>query len=357
MKENYKVIKDSISKSRLYWTLQCVGWGLFYLVYTSIAVLLLQFHWKIYASYGIMVLVGVVLTHGYRWHIKRNKWVRFGLSRLSLYVLFYSLFIGVVWACIILPISTLFVMEGDGSDQMPIGLLYFIFIFQCFLMVLGWSLIYFTFQFFMNFKKAEVEKWKLEAAVKDAELIALKSQVNPHFIFNSLNNIRSLVIEDQDKARDMITHLSDLLRYSLQLNKKEKVTVSEEMEMVRSYLKLESIQFEDRLNYDLNVESGTYEYKIPPMSLQILVENAIKHGIADLPGGGKISVTTKTEGPLMYVEVVNTGRLKNEISGTGIGLKNVTDRLELLFGKLSDFKIENFGKENVKAVFSVPTNI
>ena len=93
----------------------------------------------------------------------------------------------------------------------------------------------------------EIERWKLSATVKDAELSALKAQINPHFIFNSLNNVRSLVIEDSERARDSITHLSDLLRFSIQFDQYEKVSLEKELEVVRDYLNLEAIQLEEQI--------------------------------------------------------------------------------------------------------------
>ena len=119
----------------------------------------------------------------------------------------------------------------------------------------------------------------MKTSVKEAQLLALKSQVNPHFIFNSLNNIRSLVVENPEKAREMITHLSALLRYSIQFNNEERVTLEEEIVIVNNYLNLESIQLEDRLTYKIDVDEGVNNLLIPPMSIQMLTENAIKHGI------------------------------------------------------------------------------
>ena len=197
----------------------------------------------------------------------------------------------------------------------------------------------------------------MTAAVKDAQLIALKSQINPHFIFNSLNNIRSLVIENPEKAREMITHLSSLLRYSIQFNSAEKVTISNEIDIVKYYLNLESIQFESRLKFQFYIDDRALNFKIPPMAIQMLVENAIKHGISKLPDGGEISVSCQVNDAILEVEVINTGQLEpQESSATGIGLKNATDRLKLLFGRLSELTLENINSQQVRAKFTVPLN-
>ena len=192
--------------------------------------------------------------------------------------------------------------------------------------------------------------------MKNAELLALKSQINPHFIFNSLNNIRSLVIENPERSRDMITHLSGLLRYSIQFNNFEKVSLENELEIVQNYLNLESIQFEDRLQYKLEIKPETLALQIPPMAIQLLVENAIKHGISNLPEGGLINIKSSVVEDTLVVEVINTGQLGSSSEGTGIGLKNASERLKLLFGKLSDLKIRNLDDNYVSARFTIPLN-
>lgn len=350
-----KMLERKLNKNRLYWTLQSFGWGAFFLVYTSIAVAFAGMHWKIYASYGTTIFFGVLFTHLYRRYIKKNQWINLSLGILTRNTLLANLLIAVLWVFAVLPLNeTFFKMDTDVEPAFSTAGAYFAVGFQFYIILTAWSLIYYVFQFFMNFKQSEVEKWKLEAAVKDAELIALKSQINPHFIFNSLNNIRALVIEDPEKARDMITHLSDLLRYSVQFNNKEKVSVEAELEIVKNYLNLESIQYEDRLAYSFEIDQETLENKIPPMAIQILVENAIKHGISELPKGGQIRIKTSLEGDSMIVEVLNSGQLFKETRGTGIGVKNVSERLQLLFGQLSTFTLQNVSDNMVSAKFMVP---
>ncbi|UII33930.1 histidine kinase [Fulvivirga ulvae] len=343
---------DNIDRNKLYWIFQLFGWTLFFIIYSIIAGYFTNFQWQVFAGYLNTVVVGFLLTHFYRLYIKKHEWVKLGIFKLAIRVIASSFFIALIWALIILPINkTFFNVEKSQELTWFIAL---VIVFNLSVMTLGWSLIYFLFQIFINFKKSEVEKWKLEAAVKDAELIALKSQVNPHFIFNSLNNIRSLVIENPEKARDMITHLSGLLRYSIQFNNMERVSLEHELEIVQNYLNLESIQFEDRLNYKLEIKPETLELKIPPMAVQLLVENAIKHGISDLPQGGIINIKSSLEKDTLVVEVINSGQIKKCEDSTGIGLKNASDRLKLLFGKLSDLKIENLDSNFVSAKFTIP---
>jgi len=347
------ITSDNINKTKLYWTLQAFGWTLFYLVYTTIAGNFAGYTWEVYAGYLNVVVTGILITHVYRWYVRKNNWIHIGIFRLAARVLVASLLLAVFWNAITLPINHIFFSQANKDRDITLFLV-LIMTFNLSILILGWSLIYFTFQFFFNFKRSEVEKWKLEAAVKDAELIALKSQINPHFIFNSLNNIRSLVIENPEKARDMITHLSGLLRYSVQFNNREKVKLEDELEIVQNYLNLESIQFEDRLRYRLEIKPETLEMQIPPMAIQLLVENAIKHGIANLPEGGEIHVKSAMQNNALIVEVINSGQLKHKSDSTGIGLRNASDRLQLLFGKLSDLTIQNMDAHHVSARFTIP---
>ena len=352
-----KTIK-SFDRQKLYWIFQFTGWGLFTIVYSLIAFYFLELiHWKIVASYASSSLTAIFLTHQYRWFIKKKKWIRLSFWRLAIHIIIGSLLIAILWAAIAIPINEQFFrIESDFNDQnRAVGMV--LLLFYMFVMIFGWSMVYFTFQFFFNYKSSEVEKWRLEAAVKDAELQALKSQINPHFIFNSLNNIRALIIEDPVKAREMINHLSGLLRYSVQFSNKEKVTLENELAVVENYLRLESIQFEDRLQYKIEVGPETLDYKIPPMVIQMLVENAIKHGISTLPEGGEIKIISHLENDALVVEVINTGQLKTKNETLGIGLKNATDRLKLLFGKLSDLRVQNLTGNMVSARFTIPLNV
>jgi len=349
------MLDRTINKKKLYITLQALGWGMFFIVYTSIAVAIADFHWEIYASYTNTIIFGILLSDFYRRWAKKHKWIELSLSSLTKNVLIATFILSIVWLFIVLPINdTFFKFDQPEAHNISTFWAYFAVGFQFYIILNGWSLIYFVFQFFMNFKKSEIEKWKLQAAVKDAELIALKSQINPHFIFNSLNNIRALVVEDAEKARDMITHLSDLLRYSIQFNDKAKVSVETELEIVENYLNLESIQYEDRLTYSFDIHEDTLEQRIPPMAIQILVENAIKHGISELTKGGQVRIRTSLAGNSLVVEVTNSGQLHSKTRGTGIGIKNVSERLVLLFGQLSSFTLENTNDNMVSAKFIVP---
>lgn len=228
------------------------------------------------------------------------------------------------------------------------------YIFNVFVVMMLWSAIYMAIKSIQKGRKGEIEKLELKAALQEAELMILKNQINPHFLFNALNNIRSLILSDQDRARSMVTHISDLLRYSIQFNASEKVTLEEEMEIVQDYLQLESIQFNDRLAYIFNIQEETKDLKIPPMAIQLLVENAIKHGLSIQKNGGFIRVESSKTDDALIIKVTNTGQLGVSKKREGIGLKNLVERMKILFGEFAEFKLENSTVETVTASLKIP---
>jgi LytS/YehU family sensor histidine kinase len=211
--------------------------------------------------------------------------------------------------------------------------------------------------FFQNYKKVEIEALIWEAAVKDFELKTLKSQLNPHFMFNALNSIRALIEEEPASAKIAVTKLSNILRYSLRIEKSETVTLEDEMQTVVDYLDLEKIRFEERLNYSIKLEEKAARTEIPPMMVQTLVENGIKHGISKITDGGKIFVNSFVEDSKLHIQISNTGQLSEEDlkNATGFGIQNTKHRLNLLYGETGSFKINNINKKEVFAEVIIPT--
>ncbi len=343
-----------MKNSRLYYLFQTIGWGSYLVINVAFTFIYKDWNWVfLYTNFNIAT-TGFIITHLFRSKVVEKEWYSFSIKQLGYRILITGLVMSLIWSLWTVPINTVAISRFNLLEEgfQPIYYLT-IWISLSFITIL-WLLIYFGINVFKNYKQSEVEKWKLQAIVKDAELIALKAQINPHFIFNSLNNIRSLIIEDAEKARQMIIHLSDLLRYSIQFTNQEKVTIENEMAVVKDYLELESIQFEERLHYDIRVDMKALEIKIPPMSIQLLVENAIKHGISTLPNGGEINVSVKYTSRGLDVAVENTGELQETINGTGIGIRNANERLKLLFGGQVKFQLENINENKVKAGFFVP---
>mgnify|MGYP001792479054 FL=1 len=184
-----------------------------------------------------------------------------------------------------------------------------------------------------NQRKLKLEGELKQAALK-SELAAIKAQLNPHFLYNVFNTINASVPPKQEKTRRLIATLSDLFRYQLKASKEEWVSLEEELEFVKKYLELEKARFEERLNIEINVPESLYEEKIPPMLLQPLVENSVKHGISNELKGGKISISIFKDGEKLKFEIADTGagvKDKESIFGKGVGLTNTRLRLQKMY--------------------------
>jgi two-component system, LytTR family, sensor kinase len=180
-----------------------------------------------------------------------------------------------------------------------------------------------------------------ETALKTAELANLKNQLNPHFLFNAINSIKALTISDPKLARASLTQLSELLRASLTIGNEQLVNLETEIMFVKDYLFLEKIRYEDRLNYTFEIEKKTLAIKIPPMILQLLVENAIKHGISKSKAGGEIVVKSSLIDNSFLLSVSNSGRLKISNSSTGVGIQNLKKRLYFFFQNRAIFEVKD----------------
>jgi len=179
----------------------------------------------------------------------------------------------------------------------------------------------------------EAETLRLEVLAKDAELRALQAQVNPHFFFNSLNSVRALLYQDRDSAATMIDQLATLMRYTLVSSYSDCVPLEEELEAVRAYLAIEKIRFEERLQFAIDIGPGMGAITVPPMSLQTLVENAVKYGVECSTSGSMINIRAHYTGGAAVIEVANRGRILSSRRATGVGVSNARKRLALSKGE------------------------
>ena len=223
-----------------------------------------------------------------------------------------------------------------------------------FILISLWLLIYMVWHYLERNRKDELDKINLEKTVKELELNTIKSHINPHFIFNSLNSIRALVDENPQRARSAITELSNILRSSMQVEKMETVPLHKELDIVRDYLALEQMRFEERLKVQMDIDEDTLEQPVPPMMLQTLVENAIKHGISKKIEGGTVKVISRFVNDHFELVVQNSGMLEAVTFDEGFGLKSTRDRLRFLYKTNSDFQIQNINDNKVEAKISMP---
>lgn len=194
----------------------------------------------------------------------------------------------------------------------------------------------------------EYQLLNLEKLKTNAELGALQARINPHFLYNALNSIASLVHSDPDKAEEMTILLSKLFRYTTDRNNEHSNSIADELEIVKTYLSIEQVRFGDRLKFSVEIQKGLEDFQIPRFLLQPIVENAIKHGISKISGEGKIEVKIFEKEENIILSVHDSGVLFPEEMASGYGLRSIQDKLRLIYGKDANLEIQN--NENYKAV-------
>ena len=315
--------------SKTYWYCQIFGWSFYFLIN------LIFFGFKAHAGFKDYLIIflwlplGILITHIYRNFILKYNFLDFKVPLQLLLIVFFSLAKAFIF---FLCISGIAVWIGLLNAKLNFISITEIVINYSVPFCL-WNIIYFGFKYFQNYKKAEINSLRYLAASKDSELSSLKAQLNPHFMFNSMNSIRALIDEDPAKAKNAITQLSGILRNTLLMNKNKLILLSEEINLVKDYLHLEDIRYEERLSYEFKIEKEANSCYIPPFIIQSQVENAIKHGISKLPGNGKINIEAFILNNSLKIKVSNTGKISNETPLTGVGFKNSIQRLDLLYGK------------------------
>ncbi|HEX2682893.1 MAG TPA: histidine kinase [Ferruginibacter sp.] len=222
------------------------------------------------------------------------------------------------------------------------------------LLIAIWMLIYIVYHYVEKNRNDQLDRLKLETTVKELELKTIKSHINPHFIFNSLNSIRALVDENPKRARRAITELSNILRSSMQAEKSETVTLERELDIVKDYLALEQMRFEERLKIEFEIDEDTLQMPVPPMMLQTLVENAIKHGISKQIKGGVVRIIAAFKDNDLELLVQNTGQLAEAPNGDGFGIRSTEDRLNLMYQGKAVFDIRNLGTSMVESKVAIP---
>ncbi len=281
--------------------------------------------------WGGAALGGIALTHLLRWVIQRYRWLSLPPAALLGRVIVGTLVIGTasylltlalsqaVYGTPVPPLTSAFyhrLSEGGQLRNLYILIL---------LLHIAWVALYLAFATMRHRHQSE--------------LLLLKSQLNPHFLFNALNGLRSLIADDPARAREAVTQLARMLRYTLASGEDDLVTLERELEMVDDYLALEALRLEDRLKVVQEIEPAARGARVPAMLLQTLVENAIKHGIAQLREGGTLRIVARIDGSRLLLRVENP-RPEATMSSEGVGLRNAAGRLRLLFGVRASLRLE-----------------
>ncbi len=227
-------------------------------------------------------------------------------------------------------------------------------IFGGYMLYLTYVIFFYAVIYYQGFKEKLRNEGNLKSLVKEAELHALKSQINPHFLFNSLNSISSLTMTDPAKAQEMVINLSSLMRYSLKHDQVDKVPFSEELNNNKLYLQIEKVRFGNKLNAVFNVDENCLKAQIPNMILQPLYENAIKYGVYEATEPVDIITRCICTSDVLEISISN-GYDPKVLSkkGEGIGLRNIRDRLQIIYGNPMLMKVEDNRKE-FKVTIAIP---
>jgi two-component system LytT family sensor kinase len=342
---------------KYYWWCQVAGWGFVWISMIFFAYTFDQRVTNVFLKRTTLIPIsGILTTHLLREVIKRFNWllqpIEKVLPRLLVAVVVSSVFCSLIFmgGVELFHLST-------GTRKLDFTTRLLAQTLDNGLFIIPWLLIYYSYHYVEKSRRQQVGTLKLEALVKELELKTIKSHINPHFIFNALNSIRALIDENPSRARNAITELSNILRSSMQAEKLETVSFEKELNIVRDYLALEHIRFEDRLKVEYEIDEDTLDQPVPPMMLQTLVENAIKHGVSKQLTGGFVKIKSDFTERFHELVIQNTGHLNGSMNNDGFGLTSTRNRLQLLFGEKANFEIKEIGQNLVEARVMIPVDV
>jgi two-component system LytT family sensor kinase len=324
-----------------------VYYGLFWLVASIIMVLIFTFSNGMDFQIAFVEVFSFIMIYAFIgasvWYVikfttlENNSTFRILIAHLiaASIIVFIWMYLGVVIIKLLHPDAEVWLKKGMVNR-----------IFSGYMMYLIFVVFFYAVNYYQSFKEKVQNEGKLLSLVKEAELHALKSQINPHFLFNSLNSISSLTMSDPARAQEMVINLSQLMRYSLKHDQKEKVLFKQELENNKLYLQIEKVRFGNKLNPVFEIDENCLNAEIPNMILQPLYENAIKYGVYEATEPVEIKTVAKCSEEFLQVTISNPYDA-NVISkrGEGIGLRNIRDRLQIIFGNPYLLKMEDNKKE------------
>ncbi len=334
------------NKKYLFWVFQVAGWSGWGVSHYWGGVLIgaapKHYHWYLL----LISLIGCGLTLGLR-ALYHYTW-DMSIARRIAALLLGSYLAGLVWMNVRMGIASQMFPEEIGRRSakiIPEWFRYFDGSVSAFWVMLVWSSLYFGIKYYLLVQEENQRLLKAMSMAQEAQLKMLRYQLNPHFLFNTLNAISTLILDQQTQlANTMVSRLSRFLRYSLDNDPMVKVTVAEEFEALALYLDIEKVRFGERLQLHFHLEPEAKEALVPSLLLQPLVENSIKYAIANAVGGGSIGVSACVEKDELVLAVADDGpgldmRVGRNPKGGGVGLNNIRDRLRELYGERQSFRL------------------
>lgn len=335
-----------------YWLCQIIGWlGMVIIEVSNYTFFILQrFEPVVLYQMSISAVLGLLITHGYRYFLKRIHYFEKHHRFIWVFAFISTAIMSTIQAGFnfvpgLITDSRGFVRSFEWVEF--IGYTY------NYMRYYGvWVIIYFLYKILQANHAIQQEKLLFENTARTAELELLKTQLNPHFLFNALNSIKALVSINPEQSRDAIVKLSELLRFTLQYSKEQEILLSEELAEVKKYLELEELRFGERLTVQYNIDDKVLSCLVPPAVLLTLAENAVKHGIGQSVKPGEISLDAVQNENLLTVTMSNTGQYLPG-NDAGIGLKHIRRRLEELYGDPAVLTLENL-ENRVVVTLKIP---
>lgn len=343
------------SHKKTYWIFQVTGWTLYCLIYIFFYLSIrTEPQPNFFEQLLTHVFIGFWLTHLMRMVIQQTKILSLDFKKqliaLTLLSLVFSFLIGI---CIVTTEMLLRIQSVNLSEFSFLNIA-IRFAFSYFHFVLIWNLLYFTYHYVQKTRQQNIEQAKLENLLKELEITTIKSHINPLFLFNGLNSIRSLVTENPARARTAITMLSNILRSSIQVDKAEKTLFEKELSIIKDYISLEQVRFSDRMEVEYRIDEDTLDQPVPAMVIQHLVENAIKYGINTGKQQTHLELYSEYKEDLHCFGVISEGNIQSYLENESSALDEIRKRLFLLYGKTANLRVEDEKQGYITASVCLP---
>lgn len=289
-------------------------------------------HYRIISFIALGLIITLILRYIYQIEYKRRGSVYRYAILITILSFIAALFWSLIFYSIFRPIGN-FIFKIEEVSKIDFGSFQFLInrTFQNTFPLLIWSALYFGIKFWFELVEIKERNEKTSLLAQKSQLQMLRYQLNPHFLFNSLNSIQALVYDDPKHADRMITELSDFLRFTLRDKDKLFIPLGEEVRIAEKYLSMEKTRFPDRLDYKIEVTEQASKFEVIAFILQPFVENAVKHGMRSSPERIEVSIRAYSELHRLYIEIKNTGAWIENKENNGLGIKNVFDRLQMAY--------------------------
>jgi two-component system, LytTR family, sensor kinase len=342
-------------KNRAFWILQTAGWTGYFILRS-----LSGFANNMQAMF--IVHTALLTATGYSLTLLMGSLFRRLIIMRPVITLFLSLVAVMLASAAFSVIETWSFSTFLRPDAKPVGVEYLGAILLNFALLAAWAALYYGINYFLLLEDQIKQREKLEGQASTAQLAMLRYQLNPHFLFNTLNSISTLVLLKQtERANAMLARLSSFLRYTLANEPTAKVTLAQEVETLKLYLEIEKMRFEDRLRPHFRVDGDTIGARLPSLLLQPLIENAIKYAVTPSEDGADIWITAHREGQAVRIEVADNGDGDNAAlaasPSTGVGLANIRDRLSQAYGSAHGFTTRKNEHGGFSVIIEIPHEI